>query len=124
MTFRYEISNRDSQIHVEVYGVIDGSGIRELWAAIVEACDQYNCYDILGISDLDQPFTTMEAFDHHKVFSDVGVTYRHRIAWVNRDPESSEMLKFTETVLVNRGKLNGRLFSTIDEAKRWLHQQS
>ena len=29
-------------------------------------------------------------------------------------------IKFLETVLLNRGLLNGMLFSTVEEAQRWL----
>lgn len=88
------------------------------------ACDSYSCYDILGVSDLDTPFSTMDAYDHHEIWAEVGVTLKHRIAWVNKDAESLEILKFTETVLLNRCQLNGGLFPSIGEAEKWLREGS
>lgn len=110
-------------LQVRVSGIFDEEGIRQLWAAIVKACDSYNCYNILGVSDLDRPFAVLDGFDHHHIFDEVGVGLRHRIAWVNNDSASYDVLKFTETVLRNRGKLNGGLFASIEEAKQWLRKE-
>lgn len=124
MAFKFDISHSESLIQVHVFGTVDEVAIRQLWAAIVEACDSANCYDILGISELDEPFSASDAFNHHEIFTEVGVELRHRIAWVNKDIESHDILKFTETVLVNRSKLNGGLFQSVDEAKLWLQGQT
>jgi hypothetical protein len=110
-------------MQVRVSGIIDQDGIRQLWAAIVEACDSYDCYNILGVSDLDMPFSVSDAFDHHEIFNEVGVGPRHRIAWVNKNSTSDDILEFTETVLLNRGQLNGGLFPSIDGAKQWLRNE-
>jgi hypothetical protein len=123
MTYKFDISHSESMIQVRVSGTIDGAGIRKLWAAIAEACDSYDCYDILGVSELDEPFSITDAFNHHEIFTEVGITLRHRIAWVNVDTESREILKFTETVLVNRSKLNGGLFPSTEEARLWLQRR-
>jgi hypothetical protein len=124
MAYNYEISHEDSLIRVRVTGTVDEATIRELWASIVKACETYNCYDVLGVSNLDTPFSTTAAFSHHEIFSDVGVTHRHRIAWVDENGDSREVLMFTETVLVNRGKLNGGVFASVDEAEQWLRAES
>lgn len=122
MAINFEISHSDALIKVHVTGNLNEDDVRQLWAAIVEACTSFDCYDILGISDLDRPFSTEDAYNHHQIFTDVGVTRRHRIAWVNRDPESRNILKFTESVLLNRSKLTGGLFASVDEAKQWLNE--
>ena len=120
MTYSFDISHRDDLIHAGVSGVLDDQAIRELWAAIVKACDAHDCYNILGVSDLDRPFSTVEAFGHIEVFKDVGITWRHRIAWVSKDANSEDILRFTETLLVNRGLVNGAVFNSIEEAEHWL----
>ena len=120
MAFRFDISHRDDLIEVQVFGVLDEQAIHELWAAIVKACDDHDCYHVLGISDLDRPFSTVEAFGHIQVFKDVGVSWRHRIAWVAKDVNSEDVLRFTETLLVNRGLVNGAVFDSVEEAKAWL----
>ena len=120
MTYSFDISHRDDLIDVRVGGVLDDVAIRELWSAIVKACDDHDCYNVLGISDLERPFSTVEAFGHIQVFQDVGVTWRHRIAWVSKDANSEDVLRFTETLLVNRGLVNGAIFNSIEEAEGWL----
>jgi len=122
VALHYEIIHDDSLINVRVSGDVNSAGIRELWKAIVDACDSHNCYDILGVTELDEPFSALTAFKHHEIFSEVGVTNQHHIAWVDQNKKSVEILKFTETVLINRGKLNGALFDSIEEGKRWLEE--
>jgi len=124
MAYNFDISHSESLIQVHVFGTLDESAIRRLWTAIVEACDSANCYDILGVSELDEPFSTKDAFNHHEIFTEVGVGLDHRIAWVSKDIESHDIIKFTETVLVNRSKLNGALFQSVDEAKLWLYRET
>jgi len=124
MAYTFDISHCESLIQARVFGTLDEGAIRELWTAIVEACDAHDCYNILGVSDLDEPFSIMDGFNHFEIFSEVGVGLRHRIAWVNKDSDSHDVLKFTETVLLNRSKLNGGLFQSIDEAKQWLRRES
>lgn len=120
VTLQYEIAHYNSLINVSVSGDINSAGVRELWKAIVDACNEHDCYDILGVSNLDEPFSALTAFQHHEIFSEVGVTNQHHIAWVDQNKKSAEIFKFTETVLINRGKLNGALFDSIEEGKRWL----
>ena len=122
MTIKYDISHSGALIEVRVNGAPDDADIRQLWEAIVEACETHHCYNILGVSDLDQPYSTVTAFNHHKIFSDVGITLRHRLAWVPESSASEEILAFTESVLVNRSNLNGGLFPSVDEARKWLHE--
>lgn len=123
MTIDYDISHSDSLIQVRVNGTADDADIRQLWAAIVEACETHDCYDILGISALDQPFSTVTAFNHHEIFTDVGVTLHHRIAWVDANSASEEVLAFTESVLVKRSKLNGGLFPSVEAGTKWLMEK-
>lgn len=120
MALHYEITHSNSLINVRVSGNVDSDTTTEFWKAIVDACDAHKCYDILGVSELDEPFSALTAFQHHEIFTEVGITNRHHIAWVDQNEKSVDILKFTETVLVNRGKLNGALFNSIEEGKRWL----
>lgn len=91
-----------------------------LWKKVIEACEKNQCFNILGVSNTNKPLKTMEAFDHINIFTEVGITQKHRIAWVEKNPEAAETFKFVETVIKNRGLGNGYLFSDISEAKNWL----
>ena len=91
----------------------------ELWKEVAKACKKYQCFNILGISDTT-PLKTMGAYDHHKIFDEAKITMKHRIAWVENNSKAIEMLLFAETVLKNRGRLNGKVFANVVEAKKWL----
>lgn len=84
------------------------------------ACEENNCFNILGEGFITEPLTTMEAYNHIQIFRDVGLTRKHRIAWVHHIEETAEPARFAETVLNNRGLVNGRLFPTVEEAIEWL----
>ena len=107
-------------VHARQYGPDSYDASLELWRRIMTMCEQNNCFNILGENFVTKPLTTMEAYDHITIFKDVGVTFQHRIAWVHHIEETAEPVRFMETVLLNRGLVNGQLFPTVDEAKKWL----
>ena len=57
------------------------------------------------------------------MFRDLGIYGQFRIAWVERNPEAKDAVKFAETVLYNRG-LPGKVFDDEDEARQWLLAES
>ena len=94
-----------------------------MWEAIVAACKDNNCTRVLGISNLQEPIPEMDAYDHLSIFQSVGVTDRHRIAWVAGKPALLEKLRLSETVLRNRGSMNVRIFESVTDAQRWLETE-
>ena len=91
-----------------------------LWQEIIKVCAEHNCYKVLGIGESTTPMSTMDAMHHEKLFKDFAITRRYQIAWVELNKEAVGSMKFLETVLLNRGLLNGMLFPNVEEAKRWL----
>ena len=81
---------------------------------------EHDCYKILGIGNSTKPMPTMDSMNHTKLFSDFSISRKYKIAWVELNREAVDSVKFLETVLLNRGLLNGQLFHDVDEAKRWL----
>jgi len=69
---------------------------------------------------MQQPLKLADAIDHQAIFLEAGVTIDHRIAWVQLNPDALKMTEIAETILLNRGLLNGRLFTDEFEARRWL----
>jgi len=122
MALHYTIDLEDSTIVVRGGGTADKESITQLWREIVAACDQHSCLYILGFSDLDKPLSISNAFDHQAIFLEAGVTIDHRIAWVDENPESLRMIQLVESVLLNRGLANARVFSDEFEARRWLRK--
>jgi len=94
-----------------------------LWREIIRVCDDHDCYKVLGIGESTTPMSTMDAMNHTKLFQDFSITRKYQIAWVELNREAVGSIKFLETVLLNRGLLNGKLLPEVAEAKRWLLAQ-
>ena len=91
-----------------------------LWQEIIKTCEEHNCYKVLGIGESTTGMPTMDAMDHEKLFKDFAITRKYKITWVELNKEALGSIKFLETVLLNRGLLNGMLFPNVEEAKQWL----
>jgi hypothetical protein len=120
MAVEYSIQCVNSVIEVRVGGIPDRASMSQMWKDIVTACAENSCLSILGLTKLQQPMKLADAIDHQAIFLEAGVTVDHRIAWVQLNPEALAMTELAETVLLNRGLLNGRLFTDEFEARRWL----
>ncbi|MGI9262206.1 MAG: hypothetical protein ACR2QR_09235 [Woeseiaceae bacterium] len=120
MGLDYNISYEHPLINVRTAGTFDFLKAYEMWEAIVVASDSNNCNRILGVSNLDEPMPSMDAYDHLSILQSVGVTEKHNIAWVAGKPNLLDKLRIIETVLRNRGSINMRVFESVTEARRWL----
>jgi len=120
MAAEYTIEYVNSTIEVRLSGIPDRQSIAQMWKDIVVACEQHGCLTILGLARLDQPIKLADAIDHQAIFLKAGVTIDHRIAWAQLNPAAVEMTRLAETVLLNRGLVNGRVFTDEFAARRWL----
>ena len=94
-----------------------------LWREITRVCAEHDCYKVLGIAESSTAMPVMDSMNHAQLFKDFAVTNRYRIAWAELNKEAIGNLKFLETVLLNRGMLNGKVFHDVEEAKQWLLQE-
>lgn len=124
MTAQYTIEYNNSIIEVQATGIPDRQSVSQMWKAIIEACKAHHCFSIIGLSNFDQPLKLADAIDHQAIFLEAGVTIDHRIAWVQLNPKAYAMTELAETVLLNRGLVNGRLFDNELDARRWLDRRS
>ena len=120
MAVEYSIQCVNSVIEVRVGGIPDRASMSQMWKDIIAACTEHSCLSILGLTNMQRPMKLADAIDHQAIFLEAGVTIDHRIAWVQLNPEALAMTELAETVLLNRGLLNGRLFTDEYEARRWL----
>ena len=120
MAAQYSIDYVNSIIEVRVTGVPDRQSIAQMWQDIIAACTEHQCFSILGLSNMDQPLKLADAIDHQAMFLEAGVTIDHRIAWAQLNPDTYKMAEVAETVLLNRGMVNGRLFTDELAARHWL----
>ena len=123
MTAQYTIEYVDSIIEVHVSRLPDRQSIAQMWKDIIKASDEHGCMFILGVANMDRPLKLADAIDHQAIFLEAGVTIDHRIAWVQLNPAAYERTQLVESVLLNRGLVNGRLFYDELEARRWLDRR-
>jgi hypothetical protein len=123
MTAQFTIEYRNSIIEVQATGIPDRQSVSQMWKAIIEACRAHHSFSILGLSNFDEPLKLADAIDHQAIFLEAGVTIDHRIAWVQLNPKAYAMTELAETVLLNRGLINGRLFDNELDARRWLDRR-
>jgi len=120
MAAEYSIEYVNSVIEVRVGGIPDRASVTQMWEDIVAASAEHQCLSILGLTNMERPLKLADAIDHQAIFLEAGVTIDHRIAWVQLNPDALRMTEVAETILLNRGLLNGRLFTDEFEARRWL----
>ena len=120
MSYKITIRYGGDYLHVQHTGDDSYQISLELWHRIAKACKKHKCFNILGESNTNKLLSTMDAFNHIKIFQDAGITLKHRIAWVDNNPATKQQFRFIENVLKNRAAANGGLFENIEEAKKWL----
>ena len=118
----YEMSVTFMGDYVEARSIGDKSyqTAVSLWGEIAKVCAEHDCYKVLGVGESTTPMSTMDAMNHTNIFQDFSITRKYHVAWVELNREAVGSMKFLETVLLNRGLLNGKLFHDAAEAKRWL----
>ena len=119
---RYEMSVVFKGDHVEARSIGDKSyqTAVALWQEITKVCAELNCHKVLGIGESSTAMPVMDSMNHAQLFKDFAITRKYKIAWVELNKDAVGSVKFIETVLLNRGMLNGQLFHGVDDAKQWL----
>lgn len=121
MSAEFSVTFENDHVKVVTSGDQDLELARAIWTAVAETCRMHDCYNVLGIAETAKPLSLTEGYSHAELFRELGVTGGFRIAWVELNPESHDVLEFTETVLFNRG-LPGRLFKSEERAREWLFE--
>jgi hypothetical protein len=119
MRNKLEVSFEGDHIRVIADGDKDYRFQNRLWQEVTATCEEHDCFRILGISDTTTPLEAVEGYDTARIFRDLKIDSRYRLAWVELNDESRSMTEFIATILANRG-LPGRLFDTEEAAKKWL----
>jgi len=123
MTYEMSVTFKDDYVEARSKGDKNYQTAVVLWQEITRVCAQHNCYKVLGIADSTSAMPVMDSLNHAQLFKDFNINNRYRIAWAELNPDAVGNLKFLETVLSNRGMLNGKTFDDVEEARQWLLQQ-
>lgn len=120
MSYAMSVTFKEGYIEAHSKGDKSYQTAVTLWQEITRVCDEHRCYRVLGIGESTTAMPTMDAMQHPQLFEDFAVTRKYKIAWVELNKNAVGSIKFLETVLLNRGLLNGKLFPSVEEAKLWL----
>lgn len=107
--------------HVQV--IADGDKNYEfsvrIWTEVVELVRQHDCFNVLGLANSTTPLEAVDGYDHARLFRELDMPRKVRIAWVETNAEAVDIASFVELVLSNRG-FSARVFPTEVEARAWL----
>lgn len=120
MSYEMSVIFRGEYVEVRSIGDKNYQTAVTLWREITRVCTEHECYKVLGVGESSTAMPTMDALNHTQLFEDFAVTRKYKIAWVELNQEAVRSIKFLETVLLNRGLLNGKLFKDVEDAKHWL----
>ena len=121
MSHQYEIAKEDSVIRVRTTGSFDFVGIFEMWEQIVAACNAHGCFRIIGLSNLDGPPASIDSYEYLGMLQAVGLTPKHRVAWVAQNPVLFDQMLLAETTIRNRSELVVRIFEDEISAEAWIN---
>lgn len=110
----------DEYIHISVWGENTYKKCLHGWKELVSTCKKNNRFICLVEGNMDNPLSTMAAFDHGELLREVGIDHTYKVAYADLNPETNKAAKFGETVLHNRGFTMVRIFTSTKEAKEWL----
>ncbi len=120
MNFQIDITFEGDHILAKTSGEDNYQVSLEIWMRIAKVCREHDCYKVLGISDMSNPVTVGEAYDHQLIFLAAGINARYRIAWVEINPESRELAEHIEPMLRKQFGITGKIFKDEKKAKKWL----
>jgi hypothetical protein len=119
MSYKLTLDQRPTYLHAVVSGENTKSNVTRYLEELRAECSARNCFRVLIEERLEGP--RLEATDVFEIAADgssrISGMFR-AIAYVDVNA-SGEMMKFAETVAVNRG-IPIRLFSSVADAEKWL----
>ncbi len=119
MSYKLTITQKPTYLHAIVTGLNNKENVARYLEEIQRECTVQGCYRVLIEEHLEGPrLNTMDVFQIVSEGSSRARQCFEAIAYVDANAES-DLMKFAETVAVNRG-LPVRVFSSIRDAVEWL----
>lgn len=119
MDFQLKITPRGDYLLAELSGQNSYDAVQEGLLRVKQACEQHECYKILMLSSMSS-MEVVEAYQVPALFRETGFDSKYRWAWVPLSSDNLNVATFVETVLKNRGLLNGSVFEDEASARSWL----
>lgn len=122
MSYEMSVSYTGDYVKAYSYGDKNYNTAIALWTEITKVCHENNCYKVLGIGISTTAMPIMDSVKHEILLRDFAITHKYKIAWVELNKDAVGNVRFLENFLLNRGLVNGKLFSAVDDARYWLLQ--
>ena len=122
MTYEVTFDRRANFIHAVATGSNTAETVFEYMNDIREECEKQSCYRVLIEEKLDGPrLDEMQIFDIILKGSPDALGVFEAVAYID-EQQDFEVVKFAETVAVNRG-IPVAVFSSIADAENWLRHR-
>ena len=119
MKVNIDIQLQDNYVLAKYRGPDSPEISRAIIQQLVDACDEHQCFRIMVLAYLENSLSIIDNYDLATMFREVGFSSKHRLAWVDLNPDTHESTRFAETVLFNRA-IQARLFYDEEDARQWL----
>jgi predicted transcriptional regulator len=124
MTYSLEIQEKSEHIEVRVSGErIRGQEIEDalnMWKIVAKKCDETGISRVLVVSTVTGSLPIISAYEIATSTDKVNWNRKFRTAIVDLNEESRQINLFGETVVVNRGYFQVKVFDNQSEAVKWL----
>jgi len=124
MNYFVKIQEKPEYIDVRVSGErIRGQEVKnalDTWTMVAKKCDDAGISRVLVVSTLTGSLPTMSAYEIAASADKVNWNRKFRTAIVDLNEESRQINLFGETVAVNRGYYQVKVFDNESEAVKWL----
>jgi len=122
MSYKLTILEKPTYLHAIVTGENTKENVARYLEEILRECKARNCFQILIEEHLEGPrLGTTDVFQIAAIGSDHAQGRFKVIAYVDANADG-KLMKFAETVAVNRG-VPVRIFPSVSDAEKWLLEQ-
>lgn len=119
MSYKLTITERPTYLHAIVTGSNNEENVARYLEEILRECITRGCFRVLVEERLEGPrLGTMDVFQIASEGSNRSRGRMQAIAYVDVNAEG-DLMRFAETVAVNRG-MPIRVFSSVRDAEKWL----
>jgi hypothetical protein len=119
MSYQLTMIQKPAYLHAVVTGLNNKENVMHYLEEIFRECKKQGCYQVLIEERLEGPrFKTMKVFNIASEGSINAHGYFKAIAYVDVNAEG-DLMKFAETVALNRG-MPVRVFASVADAEKWL----
>jgi hypothetical protein len=93
---------------------------KDAWEQIMQIIQQDNPRAVLVHDNSINRISVVDVMSLERFLQDINLTRKHKIAIIDADERQNGINEFGETVVINRGWCNIRVFHEETQAREWL----